>query len=201
MRAIYGPNLRVTRIAARIRGILELATTEEYTRGRGWYFAAHDIAREVGAGNVDIGAGIIAALSPNTAWDINIRIAREFPLEPGRNVHTKLQCSKARRILEGEPPARVLRGLKERAFYANIARPHLSRAVTIDRHAARVALGYNLTVDEINNRIKRVGVQPKITRAYTRIAREYCALPSQIQAISWLAYRRAFSDKVDSIPF
>ena len=46
--------------------------------GHEWYNKAQGVAEKIGGGDVNKGAGIIAALSPMTSWDRNISDANEL---------------------------------------------------------------------------------------------------------------------------
>ncbi len=50
-------------------------TDDQRRRGTDWYYAAHELAFMLSGGDVARGAGVIAALSANKAWDINQRLA------------------------------------------------------------------------------------------------------------------------------
>jgi hypothetical protein len=145
-------------------------------------------------------AGIIAALSPNTRWEVNIAAAAEFYRDQSASLHVYTQMAKATLIYGGAEPVDVLRGPKELAFYRNISDPAGSTAVTVDRHAARAALGWGFSIDEISLRLGRVRVYGKVAESYRRLAAGIGLVPCQLQAIIWLVYRREFAD-IDSIPF
>jgi len=71
--------------ADNIRAILDLATPEEVDYWANWYDVAHEEASEL-ADNLgmplDVVAGVIAALSPNLRWEINIDAAENLLLNP-----------------------------------------------------------------------------------------------------------------------
>jgi hypothetical protein len=110
--------------------------------GKAWYDRAHEIAHEVGKGDVHKGAGIIAALSPQKGWEQNVDMAKQMVSKGPKDLaQYPVQIKKATRIHEGEHPKDVLGGMKETSFYHNIADPNDPHHVTIDRHAHDVAVG------------------------------------------------------------
>lgn len=118
-----------------------------------WYPRASDLAEHIGKGDVHKGAGIIAALSPQTGWARNVELAKkarrgQFGGQTGDNVE------KAKRISDGEHPEDVLGGHKVRNFYRNIVNPSDPTPVTIDRHAHDIAVNmkYSGAHDESNAR-------------------------------------------------
>lgn len=178
---------------ANILRVFDDATAQEVIDGMRWYRVAQsDAKRLTGLGRVKA-AGIVAALSPQKRWEMNLEIAREFVRSGGlASVHVKANCDKARAILNGADPMDILGGLKVRAFYQNLADPETSGPVTIDGHAfciwqgKRIGLGSDLRV-------------PSSARAHSEIVQDYREaagivgiLPHQLQAITWVAWRRLY---------
>lgn len=114
-----------------------LITPEQMYRGMAWYPAANDFAYIVGHGDLSKGAGIIAALSPNKAWDTN----RSLAIDAGNGLfhgHFGNALAKAQAIYDGADPETVLpMNRKTGHFYRNILNPLDPDWVTIDRHAIR----------------------------------------------------------------
>lgn len=160
----------------------------QYARGMSWYQTAHDLALLVGKGNAVMGAGVIAALSANTGWGQNRKLA--LATSHGEAVKgLPLSLSKVEKIIRGEDPERVLgNGRKTQSFFHNIAYPTTSQAVTIDRHAHDIAVG------KVYGNERRGLETPKRYRifeeAYREAAREIGGpvLPSQIQAVTWVIW-------------
>jgi hypothetical protein len=98
---------------------------------------------------------------------------------------------KALEIYDGADWRRVLKGPKERSFADNISNPKRSQAVTVDRHAVKVALGSIADRDKYGPEmiIQRAGVYETISQAYRDAAKELGMLPLELQAITWLAER------------
>jgi hypothetical protein len=175
--------------APAVRHILRVydrATPEDIRCGRSWYPQAHAIAWSL-APSPTVGAGVIAALSPNTAWAWNVRLAHRFFSSNGLDCPTTSdRARKARRILAGEHPLSVLRGLKERAFFRLIEDPTVEE-VCVDRHAAAVALGTSLYPEHYLALPARVAT---IRACYIWAARRLGLRPSALQAVTWLTWRR-----------
>jgi hypothetical protein len=192
---------RRRRLPAGVLNILRTyhrAEADELIAGLTWYRDALDHAlrlvrkgrrnREI-PGKSPIGrramAGILAALSPQKTWAQNLRLMlRVVRGDPGGQYSG--QVRKALAILGGADPLGVLRGPKERAFFECLA-DDATEAVTVDGHAYSVWAGKRVFTTRL-----RIGV-----RAYRLIAADYrraaglCGLrPHQLQAITWLAYRR-----------
>lgn len=172
------------------------ATDDELARGAGWYSEAHRIALELEPDDVRIGAGVIAALSPQTAWGErkgeNIELARRAFADGKATGHTGDSCRKATAILSHwQDPEDVLGGLKVRNFYAAIVDPHSPTAVCVDRHAFDVAIG-RVTDNGTRTVLARVGVYELFAEAYREAARQIGGgiTPAAVQAVTWLAWRR-----------
>jgi hypothetical protein len=176
--------------AGLVRNILAVyyrGTSAQYAQGMSWYQTAHDLALLVGKGDPVAGAGVIAALSANTGWGQNRKMAIALS-ETGEAKGLPLALRKAERILAGVNPELVLgNGRKTRSFFHNIAHPATSQAVTVDRHA------YDIAVGQVNGKDRRgldVGKRYGIfEEAYREAAREVGILPSQLQAVTWVVWR------------
>ncbi len=171
------------------------ATDDQRARGSCWYRVAHDLAKNMAGGDVHKGAGVIAALSAQTPWSRNLREATAMCAgEPVHNVRDRLD--KARRILEGEDPARVLPAdLKTMHFYRCIADPDDGCSVVVDRHAHDIAVGARH-----GNADRGLSYRPRyalFVQTYRVAALRLDLLPSTLQATTWLAWteqRRARPD-------
>jgi hypothetical protein len=125
----------------RIVAVWDNAMPEHIIQGMTWYPRAHDIATQIGKGDVRLGAGLIAALSPMTQWSLNLRNAESMARGLAVGALSK-SVRKAERILAGEDFDTVLpRGSKTWNFAHNIAGS--GNHVTIDRWAIRIALGWD----------------------------------------------------------
>ena len=171
----------------RIEAIYAQATPQEVDEGMYWYAKAHAIARAIDP-DPAIGAGIIAALSPQLSWGNNVKAAKALAagIRPTRPLPASI--AKAERIHGGEAPAAVLGGKKVTAFYANILNPADALTVTVDRHAVALATGWSPMEGTLL--LGRKGGYEAVADAYRHAARRLGILPSQVQAITWCAWRR-----------
>lgn len=182
------------------------ATPEFKEGGHQWYEKAHETAAKLGRGDVRRGAGVIAALSPLSDWDRNVREAKE--LTKTGTVKSALlpaNVEKARRIHEGEDPEAVLGGHKVTNFFHNIHDPSSPHAVTIDRHAYDIAIGRPFVGVGKGKKsaeprpsgsmsqdigLSSLGRYKHFVRAYQSAAGELgVELPHQVQATTWVTHR------------
>lgn len=184
-------------LVRRILRTYDSATDDERHDGHGWYRSVHGIAADLAseyALSVPAAVGIIAALSPQTSWDLNVRNAYTLA-STGTAPTLGLSVRKAQAILAGVRPETVFApanperpqyGAKVRAFYSCILAPDTTDAVCLDRHAYAIAhgLGGNPKGLEL------VGEYDRTSHAYRLAARRRNLLPHQIQAVTWLAWRR-----------
>ena len=180
-----------------IRETYALATQEQRQAGATWYNEANDAA-DGDTYNV----GVLAALSPGTSWERNVTLL-DIMLKTGDAPHAYGDSiRKARAIWEGADPNTTLGGRKVRSFYANCLRPTRPGAVTIDRHAASIALlgpsaqrlRRSATLSDSDLKIlTRVGTYTMIAACYRGVARELGLLPHQLQAVTWLVWRESYA--------
>lgn len=174
-----------------VRNILrtfDAATPIESRRGMEWYQLAHLFAAKISDGQTEMGAGVIAALSPQKSWLENMFLAQRA-FEQGRATgHVGPACVKANRIMDGELPLDVLGGNKVRSFYKLIVDPTDPFSVCIDRHAFDVALN-KVTEDQSRRILERVRGYELLADGYRRAAASLSVLPSQVQAVTWVKWR------------
>lgn len=170
----------VPAMAARIMATYRQASADQLADGRNWYGVANRLASMVGNGDVRRGAGIIAALSPQTPWSRNVKIA--MALASGQKVGTlRASLAKAERILAGEDFASVLPAeAKTWNFAHNVAGDESK--VTVDRWAIRIALGTDKT--SVTARQYQF-----IAAAYRLAAEAAGESPAAMQAITWCVIR------------
>jgi hypothetical protein len=172
------------------------ATSEEIQAGLTWYKSMGELAlRMMRDANQNrkrpyrltktICYGIISALSPQKSWVRNLHMAAEF-IETGKVGQFSAQVDKAREILAGANPEQILKGRKELSFYHCFMNPNTS-AVTIDGHALNIWLGLYVSVDKtkVTERLYRLAAED-----YRAVASTLGIAPYQLQAITWLAWRR-----------
>jgi hypothetical protein len=171
-----------------------LAAREAEPTAWRWYYDAREIAARIAQRHgvsVATAAGVIAALSPGCHWERNLRDANRL-LQDGeafRDAGTyKANVKKAHRIRLGERPLRVLGGLKTVNFYLCIMRPWSRFPVCIDRHAMAVAMGRKLN-DKERQALGRPAQYRKLATVYREAAALMGAVPSAVQAASWVTHR------------
>jgi len=175
--------------------VYDESTHEDRAHGMGWYYYAHFYARKT-ANKYDVPitqvAGVLSALSPNNKWERNIidakHLIRDFKL--GRDLkYTKVSTygankTKAIRILNGEPVEKIILGPKTWNFYNNILHPSSEDFVTIDFHALNIYLG-SYETKPLSKKL-----YDKVSKTYIQAAREIDLLPNQLQAITWVTWRK-----------
>lgn len=187
---------RATRpLASNILDVYRDATVREQSEGRDWYADAHALAVKLDPENPARAAGVLAALSPQTGWGRNVRLAARAYADGYASGTLGRSVRAADAILAGADPDSVLRGPKVNAFYRSIADPTDVEPVVIDRHAFDIAVGRE-TGDVAREQLTRVGQYERWARAYRRAARTITeetgidTTAAQVQAITWLAWRR-----------
>jgi hypothetical protein len=126
-------------MTANVLEVWGMATDQQVKEAHEWYPTARALAAIVGRGDTRMGAGVIAALSPQKSWDINQRLA-VMTLTGVISGQVGDAIRKTERILAGEDPDTVLpNGKKTWHFFHNILEPTNSAYITIDRHAYRAA--------------------------------------------------------------
>jgi hypothetical protein len=171
-----------------INDVLRKATPAQMETGVNWYPIAHDFALEIAGGDLEKGAGVIAAFSPQNGWEDNMIIARRAFDTGIVSGHTPANNAKVARILNGEAPLAVLGGNKVRSFYANIVNPADVVPVTIDRHAVGVGIGRVPTKADIAI-LGRKGAYEAFVKCYYASARRFGMIPSVLQATTWVTFR------------
>src|SRR5882757_7454397 len=84
--------------------VYRAARDEHIVAGLAWYADAHTFALSIAHGDVVKGAGVIAALSPQTSWATNMVIASRAFVEGFASGQTGANVDKANRIINGEHP-------------------------------------------------------------------------------------------------
>jgi hypothetical protein len=167
--------------------VYESATADQRARGANWYPTAHQLADMLSEGNVTMGAGVIAALSANKAWDLNQRIARRA-FETGElRGHTAANLEKAAKIMAGVDPTEVLpMDMKTGNFYRCIVDPTDAEAVCIDRHAHDIAVGR--PYGDADRGLSAKGRYAVLSLAYRNAAAKLGVSPSVLQATTWVVW-------------
>lgn len=187
---------------ANVLAVYNGATGDQIRWGLQWYFDAHNFALTLGGGrawHLSRNAGIVAALSPMNKWDNNKRKAAELVSKRGRvptgrgvanGIGLGNNVAKAVAIYKGAEPLDVLGGDKVRAFYQTILDPTADIDPVIDRHAFDIAVG-EVTNEKRRGILSRKGVYHDFARVYREAAKVAGVGASQMQAITWVAWREA----------
>ncbi|MFF7415662.1 DUF7178 family protein [Streptomyces lydicus] len=180
------------RYVQNIIGAFGRANEEQKQRGRVWYPMAHGLANLISDGNVREGAGVIAALSANTSWRENERLARGAYAE-GPSGHTRDNLRKVERIMLGDDPEDVLpMSAKTGHFFRCILDPEDPDPVVIDRHA------HDIAVRKIYGNSERgLGSKQRyalLARCYREAAMRLDEIPSCVQAVTWVAHTERRAD-------
>lgn len=187
-------HIPIKRAVNNILKVYKQAAPEDVEHGKVWYDSAHQFCLEIGSRyncSVDKVAGIVSALSPGCTWEQNKRDAINAIHSLVHGTPMKVSTygqfvEKVFRIWDGEDVALVLNGPKITAFYYNILRPDLCEHVCIDRHAFKIARGIRkggataLTAKQMRD----------TQAAYMQAASELGLRPNQLQAITWVTYKK-----------
>lgn len=161
-------------------------SSAQYAEGMAWYRNAHDLAGIVGFGDMVKGAGVIAALSANTGWTRNVKLAED--IAEGKPVkHFGLVMAKIEKIMGGGDPVDVLGGQKTTNFYLNIAHPDFAGPVTVDRHAHDIARGVEW--GNSNRGLSTMSRYDVLADAYREAAEDAGIKPHEMQAVTWVIWR------------
>lgn len=175
-------------MAANLAATLADATRAEQDTGLAWYDTAHTFTIGL-ADRYDLplehAAGIIAALSPGCDWERNLTLADTMAATGDCRHPFGNAIRKARAIWTGALPSETLGGDKVRNFFCNILAPGCIGPVTIDRHAVSVLVGH-----KVEGLPSRKGYYERCAKVYREAAAQAGLAPHQVQAISWLAWRR-----------
>lgn len=172
--------------------------------GAEWYRIEGDkctvLAAELGKTREAI-CGAAAAISPGMRWDMVLSHVVALTKDPNVRVPTYNRefVRRAVRCLNGENPLDVLGGDKVRAFYA-LLMDQRDDTVVVDGHACNIARG-----EWVVFRARQGCPTPAAARVwperYARIAEAYrraaAALdipPHEVQAATWIFWRKTFSE-------
>lgn len=171
-----------------IISVWSMATDRQMVDGRQWYWTAHQTAEMLADGDVRVGAGLLAALSPQTAWWLNVELACEAYDSGTARRHTGDSCGKANKIMAGIAPEDVLpMQRKTGQFFLCIVDPINKDAVCIDRHAHDVAVG--IPYGDWSRGLSTHSRYNLIANCYREAARRLGELPMVVQATTWVVWR------------
>ena len=174
-----------------IRAYYLLSTPNEKEQGLDWYKNARSVCVRLSKQHdipLPIVVGILAGLSPRNRWNRNVSDTEQvILLGAGATVGTfNDNKAKAVRILNGENALDVLSGNKVRSFYNCIISKY-SDDVCIDSHTYAVAVGNGTRVKPSTISDTEYST---IQDAFQTVAETLKIEPKQLQATTWLTYRR-----------
>jgi hypothetical protein len=176
------------RYVRNILTVFESASADERAEGYAWYRVANGIASMIGDGDVRRGAGLLAALSPQTSWWLNVELASDAADHGFASGHFQDACRKARRILAGEDPEAVLpMRRKTGQFFLCIADPQHPTAVCVDRHAHDLMVGRPF--GDASRGLTAHGRYAVVADCYRRAGARLGLTPATVQAVTWVAWR------------
>jgi hypothetical protein len=185
-----------------ILSVYNRASKEDISDGLEWYDVALKECQDISERYelpLNTVIGVMAALSPNNRWNINVKNTNQMcaAFVNGDSVEScivstyKTMRAKAWSILEDvliehDEILNRLNGKKIRSFYSNIAGLD---EVTIDGHALNIARGERV---ELTNNKTSIGVKlyKELQECYIEAARQAGIEPRQMQAITWTTWRR-----------
>jgi hypothetical protein len=186
--------------------VFHQATPDEMAYGLNWYHLANKECRSLASEfcrPVSAGAGVVAALSPNQSWGTTLMASRRVfeavqkGLGPGEVVVPTypLNKEKAFQIARGRRPLAVLGGPKVLAFYHTIMYPAKSDLVVVDGHAYSIWAGQRHILSGGDKgvpvpRLTARGRYETVTEDYRDAARTLSLRPWQVQAVTWVVWRR-----------
>ena len=188
-----------------VRNILKVyrqATQAEHTHGTTWYAGAQAQAQAIADKHVvplRVVVGVIAALSPNNKWLRNVNDADQMlsaflrgdPVDVCKpSTYTKMR-DKAWLVIESMPEddeavIQILNGQKIVSFFKNIMGHD---TVTIDGHAYNIARNKRVTLTDNDTNISKSTYQD-MQAAYTRAAKRVGLKVYELQAITWVVWKR-----------
>jgi hypothetical protein len=191
-------------VSEHILDMFNRANELEVANGMCWYKVANREARQIQVKSnqglkLNQICGIIAALSPRNKWLRNLIDAENLAICYDGTLPSLLNfkaatfgSNKLKAILiasmvnpTDSEVLDVLGGDKVRSFYLNILNPDSGIDVTIDGHAISIALGERIVGIAAKGRIYK-----HIVDMYIEEANRLKIIPNQLQAITWLTYRR-----------
>ena len=194
------------------------ADDESITDGGAWYLTANLWADVVGSRlnyyghaatsttqeRILVGAGLIAAFSPQTNWDTNKTIAWDFSKDLVKpSWCTDVNYRKAMAIVSvansSQNPVELEESIdtylgkgafKTKAFFHNIVHPEGDYGPTIDRHAISIYLGKRCKPLELKRGLESKSNNKTIRDAYIKASKILQVHSNQVQAITWVQWRK-----------
>ena len=185
-----------------IIAIYKLANPSEIKHGLTWYVNATKDCKEIAIKYdlpIHIVIGVVSALSPNNKWERNIVNADDLckAFIDGQDMDSikvstyhKMK-QKAWSILEQMPSydetITILNGKKIVSFFKNISGDESD--ITIDGHARNIYYNDRQGLTTPNTNIRKLEYLD-IQKAYLRASKKLGIKAYELQAITWVAWRR-----------
>ena len=170
------------------------ASPASHAEGTRWYTDAHGIAKQVSdmadSDDIRVGAGIIAALSPQMEWGDNVIEAIQLCTTGKASRQTKVNEDKAILIAQRQDPDTILGGEKVVPFYHAIVNPTGQYKPVVDRHAIAVYYGKPVTSKELSRVFGSKKVMQRIQSAYVRAGKVTGQHYNVVQATTWVQHRK-----------
>lgn len=184
--------VRIPEMSRNILQVYAEATSSERADGLSWYPRAHAIVCEWAnhyERSIASVACVIAAISPQVSWERNLVIADDVlsGRPPSIGGVLRVNLAKAERVRD-ERLSNLLSifpgGPKVNNFAVNLAGDYRS-AVTVDAHAAQLALG-----DVLFTKGLPWAPYACVAAAYFGAAERAGIDPAHLQAVCWLVWKR-----------
>tara|TARA_R110000824_G_scaffold81401_4_gene204628 strand:- start:817 stop:1470 length:654 start_codon:yes stop_codon:yes gene_type:complete len=170
------------------------ASPTSHAEGSNWYMDAHRIAWQLsgmlGSNDIRVGAGIIAALSPQMEWGDNVTEAIQLCSTGKSPRQTKANEDKAILIGSNQDPEEILGGAKVTAFYHAMVSPTGQDKPVIDRHAIAVYYGKPVSKTELSRVFGSKKAMQRIQSAYIRAGKVTGQHYNVVQATTWVQHRK-----------
>ena len=185
-----------------IIAIYKLAKPSEIKHGLTWYVNANSDCKEIAEKlelPLHIVIGVVSALSPNNKWERNIINANDLctAFINGQDMDSVKVSTyhkmkqKAWSILQSMPNYEetigILNGKKIVSFFRNISGDETD--ITIDGHARNIYYNDKQGLTTPNTNIKK-NEYKDIQKAYLRASKKLGIKAYELQAITWVAWRR-----------
>ena len=185
-----------------IIAIYKLAKPSEIKHGLTWYVNANSDCKEIAEKlelPLHIVIGVVSALSPNNKWERNVINAEDLctAFINGQDMDSVKVSTyhkmkeKAWSILETMPnyeeTIEILNGKKIVSFFRNISGDETD--ITIDGHARNIYYNDKQGLTTPNTNIKK-NEYKDIQKAYLRASKKLGIKAYELQAITWVAWRR-----------
>ena len=191
----------MTQFVRNINKVFTQATEVELDHGLTWYATAQAECQAIADEfelPLRVVVGVAAALSPTNLWGQNLKDARLFcDTFVGGGYYTDVKAStykkmweKAWSILESVPAdsnavAKILNGPKITDFFWCIMGENVC---VIDGHAWGIAYADRRVMQEVPSIGK--ALRKELQGAYTRAGKKHGLTAYQMQAVTWVAWRR-----------